>query len=99
MNWSKHHRDGGRDKGRGRRRGYHHGNLREALIEAALDLIADKGPAGFTFAEGPAWGADGCLYFTDIPNDVIYRVTDNGELTDFLRPSEEANFELGSTIE
>ena len=44
MSWSKH--------GSGRsRRGYHHGNLREALIEAALDLIAKTGPAGFTFAE------------------------------------------------
>lgn len=32
-------------------RGYHHGNLREALMQAALDLIAQKGPAGFTFAE------------------------------------------------
>ena len=35
----------------GGRRGYHHGNLREALIAAALDLIARKGPAGFTFAD------------------------------------------------
>jgi len=35
----------------GGRRGYHHGNLREALIRAALDLIAQKGPAGFTFAD------------------------------------------------
>lgn len=33
------------------KRGYHHGNLREALIKAALDLISEKGPAGFTFAE------------------------------------------------
>ncbi len=33
------------------RRGYHHGNLREALVEAALVLIAEKGPAGFTIAE------------------------------------------------
>ncbi len=33
------------------RRGYHHGNLREALIQAALDLIAQKGPGGFTFAD------------------------------------------------
>ena len=33
------------------RRGYHHGNLREALIAAALELIAGKGPAGFTVAE------------------------------------------------
>jgi AcrR family transcriptional regulator len=32
-------------------RGYHHGNLREALLRAALDLIAEKGPGGFTFAE------------------------------------------------
>ena len=36
--------------GSGRER-YHHGNLREALIEAALDLIAERGPTGFTFAE------------------------------------------------
>ena len=33
------------------RRGYHHGSLREALVRAALQLIAEKGPAGFTFAE------------------------------------------------
>jgi AcrR family transcriptional regulator len=33
------------------RRGYHHGNLREALVAAALALIAEKGPAGFTIAE------------------------------------------------
>ena len=33
------------------RRGYHHGNLKDALILAALHLIAERGPAGFTFAE------------------------------------------------
>src|SRR5438874_5761821 len=32
-------------------RGYHHGNLKEALLQAALGLIAEKGAAGFTFAE------------------------------------------------
>jgi len=32
-------------------RGYHHGNLREALMQATLDLIAEKGIAGVTFAE------------------------------------------------
>jgi len=42
MGWSR-HGDGPR--------GYHHGNLKEALVRAALDLIAEKGPAGFTFAE------------------------------------------------
>jgi AcrR family transcriptional regulator len=45
MSWSKD----------GRGRGYHHGNLKEALIRAALDLIAKKGPAGFTFAEAARW--------------------------------------------
>lgn len=34
-----------------RRQGYHHGNLREALIAAARDLIAERGPAGFTLIE------------------------------------------------
>ncbi|HEU4619179.1 MAG TPA: TetR/AcrR family transcriptional regulator [Gammaproteobacteria bacterium] len=33
------------------RRGYHHGNLREALLDAALALIAEKGAGGFTFAD------------------------------------------------
>jgi AcrR family transcriptional regulator len=32
-------------------RGYHHGNLKEALLQAALDLIAKKGAYGFTFAD------------------------------------------------
>lgn len=34
-----------------KKRGYHHGNLREALVGAALGLIAEKGAGGFTFAE------------------------------------------------
>ena len=42
MSWSKKSRS---------RRGYHHGNLREALVEAALNLIAEKGLGGFSFAE------------------------------------------------
>jgi AcrR family transcriptional regulator len=32
-------------------RGYHHGNLREAMVQAALRLINEHGPAGFSFAE------------------------------------------------
>ena len=31
--------------------GYHHGNLRQALIDGAKDLIAEKGPDGFTLRE------------------------------------------------
>ncbi len=33
------------------KRGYHHGNLRQALVETALALIAEKGPQGFTLSE------------------------------------------------
>jgi AcrR family transcriptional regulator len=43
MSWRK-------EQGRAER-GYHHGNLKEALLQAALDLISQKGPAGFTFAD------------------------------------------------
>jgi len=48
MSWS-------RQGGRSGPRGYHHGNLKEALIAAALELIAQKGAAGFTFAEAARW--------------------------------------------
>ena len=41
----------GREDGKQKRRGYHHGNLRDALIDTALSLISQKGPAGFTIAE------------------------------------------------
>lgn len=36
---------------RGGRESYHHGNLREALIQAALDMIAERGLAGLAVAE------------------------------------------------
>jgi AcrR family transcriptional regulator len=47
MSWSKQDKEAPR--------GYHHGNLKEALLRAALELIAQKGPAGFTFAEAARW--------------------------------------------
>jgi AcrR family transcriptional regulator len=34
-----------------RRKRYHHGNLREALLDSAIRLIAEVGPAGFTLRE------------------------------------------------
>ena len=33
------------------KQGYHHGNLRQALVDAALTLIARLGPNGFTLSE------------------------------------------------
>jgi AcrR family transcriptional regulator len=47
MSWSKEEKESPR--------GYHHGNLKEALLRAALELIAQKGPGGFTFAEAARW--------------------------------------------
>src|ERR1700742_1798236 len=40
-----------RKESRRAERGYHHGNLKEAPLQAALGLIAEKGAAGFTFAD------------------------------------------------
>lgn len=34
-----------------RRRGYHHGNLKEVLVEAARQLIEQRGPEGFSLTE------------------------------------------------
>ena len=48
MNWSK--------EGRGGPRGYHHGNLREALLRAALELIARKRARGLYVCRGGALG-------------------------------------------
>jgi AcrR family transcriptional regulator len=33
------------------KRGYHHGNLRQALVDGCLKLIAERGPQGFTLSE------------------------------------------------
>ncbi|WP_112323135.1 TetR/AcrR family transcriptional regulator [Oceanibium sediminis] len=33
------------------RRGYHHGNLKQALVDATLELVVERGPQGFTMAE------------------------------------------------
>ncbi len=53
MRWTKGDRDN--PAGPAGPRGYHHGNLKEALVRAALELIAEKGPAGFTFADAARW--------------------------------------------
>ncbi len=39
------------DKRREAREDYHHGNLREALVQAAMSMIAERGLAGFAITE------------------------------------------------
>ena len=52
-----------RKESRRAERGYHHGNLKEALLQAALGLIAEKGPAGFTFADAARSAGVTCVEF------------------------------------
>ena len=33
------------------KQGYHHGNLRQSLVDGALNLIETRGPAGFTLSQ------------------------------------------------
>jgi gluconolactonase len=52
-------------------------------LEPATELV---------FTEGPAYHADGSLYFTDIANNRIMRLAPGAEMADtFLRPSGRAN--------
>jgi gluconolactonase len=56
--------------------------------DSRLGLVAD----GFRFTEGPTWWAAlGCLIFSDIPGDTIYRWAAGEGLTVWRRPSRHAN--------
>src|SRR5690606_34914248 len=45
----------------------------------------------FKFTEGPASDGKGNLYFTDIPDEKIYKVDSEGKLTVFLENSKNIN--------
>lgn len=54
---------------------------------AALELVAD----GFAFTEGPAADRYGNVFFTDQPNNRIWRYGTNGNLAIFMEPAGRAN--------
>lgn len=54
---------------------------------ATVELLAD----GFSFTEGPAVDKDGNVYFTDQPNDKIYKWSTEGELSIFHDNTGRAN--------
>ena len=62
-----------------------------------LELVSDGAECellatGFEFTEGPVWSAhERCLYFTDIPGDVILRYGEEGGIAEWRRPSHIAN--------
>lgn len=67
-------------------------------MAAAAEPISGIGPAGdvkkvhgdFQFTEGPAWGSDGALYFTDIPADRIYKAGEEQKEV-FVEPAGHCN--------
>lgn len=46
---------------------------------------------GFAFTEGPAWDPRGSLFFTDIPDAAIHRLSSGDKLTEFTDDSGHAN--------
>lgn len=67
------------------------------LLNAAAASVVEPGAelqklaGGFEFTEGPACDAEGAVYFTDQPNDAIWKWGTDGKLTTFLSPSGRAN--------
>ena len=55
--------------------------------DASLQLVAD----GFAFTEGPAADQNGNVFFTDQPNNRIWRYGTNGNLAIFMEPAGRAN--------
>src|SRR5204863_8148115 len=57
----------------------------DALVSA--DAKVELVKSGFGFTEGPVWvqkGRDGYLLFTDIPGNVIWKLTPNGTASVYL---------------
>ncbi|MGD8240532.1 MAG: SMP-30/gluconolactonase/LRE family protein, partial [Armatimonadota bacterium] len=68
-----------------------------ALAQGGLDKIVPPGAeveevaTGFSFTEGPAWDGKQYVYFSDIPENVIKRVDERGNVSVFMEPSQKSN--------
>jgi gluconolactonase len=66
---------------------------RVVRLDPALDAIVPAGATiekvadGFQFTEGPVWSRDGELLFSDIPANIIYRLTSDGERSVYRQPA------------
>jgi len=67
-------------------------------VQDILDDSAklEKVAGDFQFIEGPIWHPDGFLLFSDIPANIIYKLTSNQQVEIFRRPSGKAN---GNTLD
>lgn len=69
----------------------------EALDDEFLEILCPDSRVeaiaeGLKFTEGPVWmDAEGCLLFSDIPADTIYRWSQQDGLSVFRKPSHNAN--------
>ncbi len=52
-----------------------------------VGTVAEQIGNGFGFTEGPIWMPDGCLLFSDIPGNTVYKWTPDGGISQFLKPS------------
>lgn len=60
---------------------------------AKLECLAK----GFQFTEGPVWdNTRGCLFFSDIPGNTMYRYTLDGNVSVYRKPSDNSN---GNTLD
>lgn len=65
------------------------GNAGDALLPPGAKMEKVWGEGSFT--EGPAYGPDHCLYFTDIGNRIMKFDPDTGKTAEFRNPSGRAN--------
>ena len=64
------------------------------------DAKIEKLHSGFQFTEGPVWVTEGGPYllFSDIPANAIYKWTPDGEVSDFIKPVFEGEYEEGRFV-
>jgi len=70
-----------------------------ALLSLGADTIegigsigkVEKVQGGFTFTEGPASDKSGDIFFTDIPNEKIHKISSEGKVSTFIEKSNHAN--------
>src|SRR5687767_5765034 len=68
---------------------FHTDTDQESIIpkDAKLEKLWSEG----TFTEGPAYGPDACIYFTDIGNRIMKYDPKTGKTTEYRNPSGRAN--------
>ena len=72
------------------------GSYQASAQETPLARITPVGEietvkTGFAFTEGPAWDPRGSLYFSDIPNATIHRLSEGDKLSTFTDDSKHTN--------